>query len=293
MITSGRKNKGAVGFMPRHSALWFRRGCLNVPAIVVGLAPYEAELQDRIVDGWKSFSPEIDITAFVQKSKWGSDRILACIYRAYYNHPEIFYLSQIAGLRERRSPRGSIENVSLTGIEYDFKPVEYDTRKRRLDAVVATIMSRLRCIDDDIQKALLLHDYLVQSCDYDIVAKEGNDRTCLARTAYSALVRGRAVCEGYAMAYRYLLNAAGIVSDVAVSDSMNHIWNYVRIQGRWYHVDVTYDDSVCANGQKRHDKICRMHFLMSDEKARATGHRHWDVRGLPPACDQKYDGQYL
>lgn len=293
MITNGCKDKSTVGFMPRYSALWLRRGRLNVPAIAVGLDPYEAELEDRIVAGWKAFSPEIDITAFATKSKWGSDRILACVHRTHYNHPEIFYLSHVGGLRKKWWSRGPIVNVSLIGIEYDFKPDEYDTRKRKLDSVVAKIMSCLQGINGDVEKALFLHDYLVRCCDYDIVAKGENDHTCLARTAYSALVRGRAVCEGYAMAYRYLLNAARIVSDVAISESMGHIWNYVRIHGRWYHVDVTYDDPVCVNGFKPGRKISRKHFLMSDKKAEATGHMRWDVRGLPPACDQRYDAQYL
>lgn len=125
-----------------------------------------------------------------------------------------------------------------------------------------------------------------------LVSSDNWEYSTRARTAYSALVRRKAVCEGYAMAYRLLLNAVGIVSDVSIDRSGKHIWNYVRIHGRWYHVDVTWDDPVYAGPVQCRRRISHRHFLMSDRKARKTGHKRWDVRGLPPADDERFDSQY-
>ena len=101
------------------------------------------------------------------------------------------------------------------------------------------------------------------------------------------------------MAYRYLLQKFNILSEEIVSDKMNHCWNYVNIRGRWYHVDVTYDDPVfiSAGGtllgkfleQSVPRTISRKHFLMSDDKARRTDHSEWETKGLPPALDRSYD----
>ena len=71
-----------------------------------------------------------------------------------------------------------------------------------------------------------------------------------AHNAYGALVDGEAVCEGYAEALQYLLHRVGIRSFIAIGSSVNpgsqqsegHAWNYVRINGQYYHVDLTWND---------------------------------------------------
>ena len=102
------------------------------------------------------------------------------------------------------------------------------------------------------------------------------------------------------MAYRYLLRKFNIQSEEIISDEMNHCWNYVNIRGRWYHVDVTYDDPVWVGNDGRRLRsngtlfaetanVSRKHFLMSDFKAFQTAHYGWTTKGLPPAKDKVYD----
>ncbi|MBQ6489866.1 MAG: S-layer homology domain-containing protein [Solobacterium sp.] len=86
------------------------------------------------------------------------------------------------------------------------------------------------------QKALFLHDKIVTETEYDTTLSRFN--------AYQALVEGNAVCQGYALAYKYLLNKAGITSDVISSDVLNHAWNTAVIGGKTYYVDCTWDDPV-------------------------------------------------
>lgn len=76
------------------------------------------------------------------------------------------------------------------------------------------------------------------------------EETDNAHNAYGALVEGKAVCEGYAEAYQFLLQCAGLQSFIVTGSSMNpatgipegHAWNMVRVDGRYYHVDLTWDD---------------------------------------------------
>ena len=86
---------------------------------------------------------------------------------------------------------------------------------------------------------------------------KNNDNSPLARTAYIVLVRHKAVFEGYTMAYRYLLNAVGIQSEEIISKEMNHCWNYVQLNGKWYHLDVTYDDPDFSTGITGRDAFQR------------------------------------
>ena len=58
--------------------------------------------------------------------------------------------------------------------------------------------------------------------------------------AYGALVKGCSVCEGYAKAYKYLLNSVDIECEIIVSAT--HAWNAVKLEDKWYYVDCTWDD---------------------------------------------------
>ena len=75
----------------------------------------------------------------------------------------------------------------------------------------------------DVEKALLIHDRLALLCEYDY------NYTANRYTSYGALVDGAAVCQGYAVAYDYLLEDVGIESYYCASDTLNHGWNIVYI----------------------------------------------------------------
>ena len=94
----------------------------------------------------------------------------------------------------------------------------------------------------EFEKELYLHDALAERITY---VDSSN-----AHNAYGAIVEGKAVCEGYAEALQYLLGRCGILSFIATGESNNpatgspegHAWNIVRIDGRFYHLDLTWND---------------------------------------------------
>ena len=57
----------------------------------------------------------------------------------------------------------------------------------------------------------------------------------------------------------YLLKKAGLSCAIASSQNINHAWNIVKVNGKWYHVDATWDDPVWdMPGRSNHD-----YFLVS------------------------------
>ena len=57
-----------------------------------------------------------------------------------------------------------------------------------------------------------------------------------------------------------------------LSDPLNHAWNLVKINGDWYHVDVTWDDPVGASkGYVSHEN-----FLRNDSEFKKLGYTSWD-----------------
>lgn len=136
---------------------------------------------------------------------------------------------------------------------------------------------------NDEQKLLLLHDRLATWNSYGYPA---NTTQIEGHTAYGALVNRKSVCQGYAMAYMYLLNQVGIESYYCSSATLNHGWNIVILNGERYHVDVTWDDPTPDRiGGVRHEN-----FLRSSVGIISTDHEALDFDFSP--TDTKYDNYF-
>lgn len=110
------------------------------------------------------------------------------------------------------------------------------------------------CITEDMtaeQKLRALHDALVRMCKYDVDTEqqEQPDGSTAPFSADGALLDHRAVCAGYGRAYAMLCDAAGIPAVYVASEQMNHGWNAVRLDGRTWFIDCTFDDPVPDRGQ--------------------------------------------
>jgi hypothetical protein len=66
----------------------------------------------------------------------------------------------------------------------------------------------------------------------------------LAATAFGALVNGRAVGEGFAMAFKALCDELGFECIVVLGyyQGMLHAWNIVALYGDYYHIDLAMSD---------------------------------------------------
>ncbi len=112
----------------------------------------------------------------------------------------------------------------------------------KLNSAVEAIMADLPN-GSNYEKALYLHDLLAKRVEYQEVGEH--------QTAYGALVDGKAVCAGYAVAYHLLLREAGIRActlsgvsyDPSTGVAVNHAWNMVWLDAdTCVYTDVTWDD---------------------------------------------------
>ena len=46
-------------------------------------------------------------------------------------------------------------------------------------------------------------------------------------------------------------------------NSENHIWNLVELDGKWYHLDVTWDDPIASDGKQY---LIHNFFMISTEE---------------------------
>ncbi len=126
---------------------------------------------------------------------------------------------------------------------YTMTGDELTEAKERFEEEITSILVGITPEMSEFEKELYLHDTLAKRIEYVLDAPNAHD-------AYGALVDGKAVCEGYAESLQCLLQRVGIQSFLALGAGINpstgegepHEWNYVRLDGNYYHVDLTWAD---------------------------------------------------
>ena len=206
-------------------------------------------LEKLIVEGIKAWQTNIDVSGLGLTS----DDIDNGAVRSIINsHPEFISLS--GGYRYWTS--GS----TITQIEFAYL-TNAKEEQQELDAALQEVKSKIDTSGmSDEEIVLAYHEYLTSTVSYayedyfngTIAANHGYDM-------YGALVKHSCVCQGYAETMFYLLREAGLSCAVASSENINHAWNIVKIHGKWYHIDATWDDPVWdMPGRSYHD-----YFLVS------------------------------
>ncbi len=101
-------------------------------------------------------------------------------------------------------------------------------------------------ITDDMtirDKIKAIHDHIINNTDYDTLKTDNiEDETYKSNTAYGVLIQGYGICSGYSDAMKIFLDKFNVVNYKINNDE--HIWNLVQLNGKWYHLDLTWDDPI-------------------------------------------------
>lgn len=201
-----------------------------------------SEIVVRITAGWGNCLSSVDVSdgGYTVGDFWDALGVVAV-------DPEYYWAASQFGFGYIDSNgNGSPQRTErLTSISL-YYVVPTNTVPDVINATEAKVSEALTWIPDNatrFQIVQALHDYLVRNCVYDRSAV--NEVISPSRTAYGALANGKAVCQGYSLAYKLLLRRAGVPAVYVGSDSMQHAWNMVQMENNgWYHVDVTWDDPI-------------------------------------------------
>ena len=203
----------------------------------------------------------------------------------YFQHPELFYLRSAYSYTFHASGG---RNLAYSVIfEYNESYTKKDLAV--FDAAVERVLARLPEDLSELETVAALHDWLAARCAYDY------DFGDSCRDAYGALVKGKAVCQGYSLALMHLLRQRGIESCYVSSEEANHGWLEVRIDGAWRHVDVTLDDSSLNTEGVPRDipgRVMHQDLLRSDSGIAGTSSYHRNWAAAHPCADTTYDGWF-
>lgn len=122
--------------------------------------------------------------------------------------------------------------TKMTGL-YEYPIVIQDENYPSVEQIVNAVTAQCEAeCSTEFEKALWLHDWIIDHADYDF-----SYSYC---SAEGVLARGEGTCESYHEAYVKLLNKVGIQTGRMVGNG--HVWTAVKMDGQWYHIDSTWDD---------------------------------------------------
>lgn len=136
----------------------------------------------------------------------------------------------------------------------------------------------------EFEKALVIHDWLAYNVTYAHEAEGYDELVSKYNGIEVTLTEGKAVCGGYARAYELMCNLAGLEVNYVISNKCNHAWNQVKIDGKWYNVDVTNDSHYNKGTQK---SVTYEYFLFSDKSGSSL--LHIMDAGPYETCSYDYD----
>ncbi|MGN0570197.1 MAG: transglutaminase domain-containing protein [Candidatus Fimenecus sp.] len=194
----------------------------------------------------KNFEPYCNL----KLSQDNADKVYMAIY---FDNPELFWMDGNYKYTQTKS------SVNIT-LEYKNTKEEADALTLSLNKKVNELIAESQKYSTEYEKEKFFHDYICLNTVYD-ESTLGN----FGGTAYYPLLNGKAICEGYAKAMQILLDRAGIENYLIVGDATSdgsteaHMWNIVNINGKNYHLDVTWDDSDDT------DEISYLYFNVTDD----------------------------
>ena len=240
----------------------------------------DREIYTRLLVGILSYAEDIDIKEFeIDLDK------LQVIYSCMRNdYPEIFWVD------------GSCNVYTSKDKITDCLPIYLYSRSSLNNMMDNLVTIRENAVEamkdmDDYGKAMYIFDYIVDMTSYD--SQSFNDYNSgketkeleLSGNIYGALLKQKALCEGYSKAYQYLAQACGLdcLYVTGISRNQGHAWNYVKIEGNYYGMDVTWCDP-------EGDVINKSHaYCLVDGDLLAKNHVTDTPYKLPACNGGKYD----
>ena len=206
------------------------------------LSPTDKQVYKKIYDGIKNFETVITVPKTTEP-------LLNIIQFIGRDNPHIFYVD----FNQYNYSQNLLSTtVNLT---YWYTKQEADEINERVHKVLQKMISRVTGATD-YEKEKSVHDLLIENVLYDMSALQNlHKHSPRSNSILGVLFYKTAVCEGIAKVTKMLLNLLDIKCIVAtgMAGGELHAWNIVKIDGKPYHLDVTWDINLSDEKSFRYD----------------------------------------
>lgn len=219
----------------------------------------EKKAFDNIYDALSKCRPSTVIYSNIE-----TERIFDIVELVAAQHPEIFWWNGNC----------SVSAGSILRFDYTYSREEVDKINNEITSKAKEILEQIDPQGDDFEKSLAIFDYIILSTSYNNDAIGNIEKYPQSSTIEGVFLHNSAICSGYAKAYQYLLNMAGVdciyVSGTAQTPNGTdgHAWILQEVGGFYYYTDPTWGDSYEASGNN--DFISHTYFCTTSDEINKT-----------------------
>lgn len=192
------------------------------------------------------------------------------------DHPEIFWATGFKYRYYKDSP-----NLIFLP-EYIFEKNKIREHQKALSARIEKLARPAQKLSD-LEKEKYIHDFICENIQYDKLKKP------YSHEIIGPLGHGVGVCEGIAKSVKALCDALGVWCIIAICGNnpekgikYRHTWNIAKIDGKYYHLDATFDNTLGKNKGEREGEIRYDYFNLDDKNIFRD---HEPLIAPAPACE--------
>lgn len=225
---------------------------------------------------------KINIKSEEFSSSFTLEAATSAVMEMIYDNPLFYFLRPGCSFSYTYYPENPsvhiAEYISLSANKEYAKASDRTTMNNAILTVIADFLDKNNLEEEsDYEKAKSINSYIMDRIEYAYVNNTENPETAYWAHNLEGFINEsykKGVCECYSRAYLLLSEVANIeslqVTGYANNNPANgHAWNYTKIDGNWYGVDVTWNDTsktlVKPNGD---------YFLVSNSGMNRTGNEH-------------------
>ena len=223
-----------------------------------------------ILQGITSLADEFQIPAL------DGEDLYNVFFQLRLDHPEIFWVTGYKYRYYKDSP-----NIIFIP-EYLFDKGKIKEHQKAMKSRVEKLVRPAQSLSE-WEKEKYVHDFICQNVHYDKLKK------AYSHEIIGPLGQSVGVCEGIAKVVKVLLDALGVWCVIAICGNnpekgikYRHTWNIVRISGAYYHLDVTFDNTL--GGSDKAEEIRYDYFNLDDKHIFVD---HEPLIAMAPYCTDK------
>lgn len=252
------------------------RKIISHPYSYYTLSSKHRDLYDKIVSAQFTCTERLD---FLVTDEITFDELFDVYQLIYNDEYRLFYISPT--IEYIVDP--NTKYVTQMKLSYTHRMQEVEQMRQQISTAADSILSQITPQMNDYDIVKLFHDSIIVSCTYSSDAVNPNN-------IYGCLADKKALCQAYSQTFTYLCHMAGIDTFVVLGVANEpHMWNIVKMDGEYYHIDLTWDD---PDRDRNPDSVRYDYFGLTDERIRQLRQVDPYDYDIPTANGTKYQYYY-
>ena len=212
-------------------------------------------IYDAVISAAERLQTDVNFSSVMEIT---SDEYCEVYQQIYNDEHALFYIDT----KMQYAVNANSKKLASSILFYKYSNERIKEMQSEIEAEANKVLEGVTAEMSEYDKVKYFYDYLASNVVYD-----ESEENC--RDIYGVFVKKKAICGGFSKAFSYLCDKVGIETATVTGDADGepHMWNKVKIDGKWYNIDVTYAVTESEVGRYvRYDYFCVTDAMLKDSR---------------------------